>query len=191
MVTITPEDIEKARTYMPIGHKAAVTELMAQLCVRYVENEAHGADMQLPARAVEDRATRAQCLMGILAGWYFHKDFPTAGVSYRGEDGSLVTKPIACCMDTATLDEWAGSHVINQLERLKKEKKAANKVYDLLYDFRAFELMLNGAIRDELDKRNDPALRMSEMMAVQVSPEAMQQTFRALMDMRNGGKSDG
>ena len=191
MVTITQADIEQARDYIPIRHKTAIAGLMAQICVRYAENEAHGADMQLPDRAVEDRMTRAQCLMGVLAGFYFKREFPTLELSFETPDGKTVTQPVALCMDADTLDEWAGSHVINQLERLKKDKKTANKVYDLLYDFRAFELMLNGAIREELDKRNDPALRMSQMMALQVSPEAMQQTFRALMDMKDGGKSDG
>ena len=82
---------------------------------------------------------------------------------------------------------------MNQLERLKKEKQVANKVYDLLYDFKAFELILNGAIHDEIEMANDPAIRIAEVLAVQTTPEQFKETLSMLEEYRDaaGVKDDG
>jgi hypothetical protein len=93
-------------------------------------------------------------------------------------------------MSMDVLDKWLEGHPMNQLERLKKEKQIANKVYDILYDFKAFELMLNGAIREEMDMANDPALRMAQVLSMQTTPEAMREVLKMAEDYK-AAKSEG
>ena len=67
----------------------------------------------------------------------------------------------------------------------------ANKVYDILYDFRAFELMLNAAVREEMEKANDPAIRMAQVLAVHTTPEEIRETLRMMEELKGGEKADG
>lgn len=188
-ITITAEDIQNAKSYMSLYHKLSITQMMAKLCVRVLSftGEDNGG-LPIPDRCVEDRAMRQQCLMGVLAAWYFGKKYNTAEIIVEKDDGTQEKQTIAMCMDADDLDEWSGSHVLNQLERWKKEKATANKVYDLLGDFKMFEIFLNGAIRDELEARNDPALRMAQMIALQGSPENMKEVIGMLRDYEANAK---
>ena len=180
--TITIEDVKKAKSYMPIAQKESIAALMAKLCVRSEKNDAVDSSVPLPPVRVEDRAMRLQCLHGVLAGWYFGGEYEKEKLRWKDKDGATQEREIAMCMSAEALDSWLEGHPMNQLERLKKEKAVANKVYDILYDFRAFELMLNGAIRDELDMANDPALRIAQVMAVQTTPEQLKETMAILKE---------
>lgn len=191
MATITIEDVKKARSYMPAATKQAVARLMAQLVTRIVENDAGPGGKSLPPLRVEDPVRRLQCLHGVLCGWYFGGEFEKEKLRYRDENGQTQEREVAFCMSEEALDSWLQDHPMNQLERLKKEKTAANKVYDILYDFKAFELMLNGAIREEIEKANDPALRMAEMLAAQTTPEELKKAMELLEEMKGGEKADG
>lgn len=189
--TITIEDVKKARSYMPAATKQAVARLMAQLVTRIVENDAGPDGKSLPPLRVEDPVRRLQCLHGVLCGWYFGSDYERETLHYRDGAGQEKTRPMDYVMSLEQLDKWLEGHPMNQLERLKKEKAVANKVYDILYDFRAFELMLNGAIREEIEKANDPALRMAEMLAAQTTPEELKKAMELLEEMKGGEKADG
>lgn len=185
--TITIEDVKKAKSYMPVATKETVSALMARLCVRTVKNDAGEDNAPLPPVRVEDRTRRLQCLHGVLAGWYFGGEYEKEKLRFRDKNGATQEREIALCMSVDALDKWLESQPMNQLERLKKEKTVANKVYDILYDFRAFELMLNGAIRDELDMANDPAIRMAQIMTVQTSPESIKETMALLKEYQEAG----
>ena len=176
---------------MPAATKQAVARLMAQLVTRIVENDAGPGGKSLPPLRVEDPVRRLQCLHGVLAGWYFGGEFEKEKLRFRDENGQTQEREVAFCMSEEALDNWLQDHPMNQLERLKKEKAVANKVYDILYDFRAFELMLNGAIREEIEKANDPALRMAEMLAAQTTPEELKKAMELLEEMKGGEKADG
>lgn len=123
-----------------------------------------------------------QFLMGILAEMYFGRSIKKQKVQIADEKGKTVNREISCFMDADAYDEWAGSHVINQLERLKRSKTGlvphenatetvADKVFDILYDYRGFETMLAGAIRDLLAVKNDNCSRFYEMMQSASDPE--------------------
>ena len=92
-------------------------------------------------------------------------------------------------MQLSEYDDWAGSHVINQLERLKKDKtkKVSNTVYDLLYDYKAFEGMIFGAIRDELEARND-ALHRAAAVLCEITPDMIK---NAVGEIREAAKNGG
>lgn len=146
-ITITEQDVLNADTYIGIGIKEKFTRTVAVLCLEPVEVENDNGDI-LPTMVRENKKIKAQYLMGMLAT-LLHRDFATQRLK-SGEE-------LPMCMDEDDYDLWASSHVMNQLERLKKGKNSAavNKLFDLLYDYKAFELMLTGAIRDELEVRND------------------------------------
>ena len=184
MATITIEDVKKAKSYMPVATKDYVSRMMVNLCVYTAESETNGDGQPLPPMRVENRTRKLQCLHGVLAGWYFGADFEKDVLRYKDKDGNVQEREIALCMSVKALDSWLAEHPINQLERLKKEKTVANKVYDILYDFKAFEMMLSSAIREELEKANDPAIRIAQVLAVQTTPESLRETMELLEEYR-------
>ena len=192
-VTITIEDVKKARSYMPAVTKEYTARMMAKLIVRQQENDSAPAGMNLPPLRVEDRLRRLQCLHGVFCGWYLNADFEKESLVSVDEEGNEKRTEIPMVMSVDALDNWLDGHPINQLERLKKEKQIANKVYDILYDFKAFEIVLNGAIREEIDMANDPAIRIAEVLAVQTTPDSLRETLSLLEEYREkaGVKDDG
>jgi hypothetical protein len=149
-----------------------------------VENGASTEENPLPSFRVEDRMMRQQCLMGVLAQFYFGMEFENAVLEIENEKGETRLEPIKGCMTVAEMDKFCESHPINQLERMKREKAVANKVYDLLYDFKGFEAFLNGAIRETIEMQNDPALRIAQMMAIQTTPETIKEAMEAIKEYR-------
>lgn len=172
-LTITVDDVKQAASYLPAEKKLAMAELMVGLILEKQERN-DGQSFAAPPVWRENRMKKQQFLMGVLATQYFGKSTELQVLRYRGDDGEIKDKPVPMFMSVDALNEWAGSHVMNQLERLKKKHgEISDKLFDLLYDFRAFEQMLNGAIRDELEARNDPIDRISQVLTQQVSEEAL------------------
>lgn len=145
-VKITEQDILNAASYITISVKEQFVRAIAFVCLEPVEVQ--NDDDVLPTMFRENKKIKAQYLMGTLA-LLLQKPFTPQKLTSGEELGG--------CMDEAEYDEWAASHVMNQLERLKKCKNSevVNKLFDLLYEYKAIELMLTGAIRDELEVRND------------------------------------
>lgn len=190
-VTITQEDVKKAKDYLPAETKEALARLMAQLCTRVVENDASTAEAPLPPYRVEDRLRRLQCLNGVLCGFYFGGSFEKEKLTFRKEDGSgTEEREIEGVMSLEALNDWCSGHPRNQLERLKKEKNVANKVYDILDDFKLFEILLDRAIREELDMQNDPAIRIATMLAMQMNPESLKETLEEIQQLQKGDGKD-
>lgn len=185
MVTITQEDVKKAKSYIPAETKEALARLMAKLCTRIVENDASTPENPLPPMRVEDRIRRLQCLNGMLCGGYFGGKFEELKLNLPKEDGAGTEERVfKGVMSLEALDDWCAGHPKNQLERLKKEKAVANKVYDILDDYKLFEILLDRAIREELDMANDPALRIAQILAVQTTPENLKETMTLLEEYR-------
>ena len=173
-IVITTEDIQNAESYIPVTLKEAAVRMMATLCIEEAKGEKEAQGLTLPTIYRENRLHRQQFAMGILAGFYLKKPYRMAKLQYIDGKGETHAEDINYMMDTEELDIWAGSHVMNQLERIKKKRDGcADKVYDLLYDLKGFENMLTGAIRDELERRNDPLRRMMELFGQAVSADAL------------------
>ena len=168
-IEITEQDILGASDYVGIGVKESFTRAIAFLCLEPVEVQ-DGEDA-LPLMFRENKKIKAQYLMGTLATLLQKKYTPQALKSGEILEG---------CMDEAEYDMWASSHVMNQLERLKKCGKSAvvNKLFDLLYDYKAIEMMLTGAIKDELEVRNDPFNRAMQYF----SNAALQSALNSFTD---------
>ena len=191
-VTITQEDVKKARDYLPAETKEALTRLMAKLCTRVVENDASTEEAPLPPYRVEDRLRRLQCLNGVLCAFYFGGSFEKEKLTFRKEDGSgTEEREIEGVMSLEALNDWCSGHPRNQLERLKKEKAVANKVYDILDDFKLFEILLDRAIREEMDMQNDPAIRIATMLAMQMNPVSLKETLEEIQQFQEYQKGEG
>ena len=188
-IIITAEDIKNASAYTTLPAKEVLTRSVAQFCIEPVEVEVD-KDTPLPPMFRENRKLRSQFMMGILAS-LLGKEYTLQTVKIRGEEGAEEHQ-LAWCMDEDDYNLWASSHVMNQFERLKKSKDAevVNKLFDFLYDYKAIEMMLLGAIRDELDVANDPfnrAMRYFDNMVIQSAMNsAVVSELHKLIDERKG-----
>ena len=185
-ITITEEELLKASTYISVAAKESLTRYAAELCVEPVEMKS-GAGDALPPRYRENRRLRQQFMYGILGRYYLHREYKEQEIEYTdpATKKSAITA-VKQLMDTEAYDEWAGSHVINQIERFKRghSQEAANAAFDLLYDYRALEMMMMGAIRDELEKQNDLLPRIVDYMASTMTPEALQSMMGDIESMQ-------
>jgi len=172
LITITEEDILNAQTYTPITAKELLARAVASLCIEPVEVKSNETDA-LPPMFRENRKLRHQFQMGILAT-LLHREYALQKIRYSGEDADSEHE-LTWCMDEDEYDLWAMSHVMNQLERMKKSanKVVVNRLFDFLYDYKAIELMLTGAIRDELEAHNDIFNRAMQFFSVSATQAAM------------------
>ena len=169
-VIITREDIKNARTYMPILMK---TQLASQIAIWCTDEAVGSGNEGVVPLYTENRTKRQLFLYGLLAKWYLQKEFE-CGTALIKEDGEEKEVEIDYFMTVAAYDEWAGSHVMNQLERLKRDKEISDSVFDILQDFKALEAMLYGAVRDELEVRNDVVRRLNTSLSASISPADIQ-----------------
>ena len=134
-IVINAEDIAKATVYTDISIKEALARGVAQLCVEPVDVISDDTEA-LPPMFRENRKLRAQFQMGILAS-LLGREYEKQTVIVRGENGSE-ERPLAWCMDEDDYRKCESSHVMNQLERMKKAKVAdADRIFDFLYDYKA------------------------------------------------------
>ena len=169
-VIITREDVQNARTYMPILMKSQLASQIAIWCT----DEAVGSGNEgVVPLYLENRTKRQLFLYGLLAKWYLKREFE-CGSALVVDDGEEKEVEIDYFMTVESYDEWAGSHVMNQLERLKRDKEISDSVFDILQDFKALEAMIYGAVRDELEVRNDVVRRMSSSISAAITPSDVQ-----------------
>lgn len=178
-VNITEQDILGATSYFAISVKEEFTRAIAFACLEPVK--VTDDEQALPTMFRENKKIKAQYLMGILAT-LLNKQFTYQKLA-SGEE-------LPTCMDEAEYDSWASSHVMNQLERLKKCKNAevVNKLFDVLYDYKAMEMMLTGAIKDELEIRNDPFNRAMQWFTLSAADAGVKEIVK--MAVSEAAKGD-
>lgn len=182
-ITITEQDIMDAVSYVDISSKEKYTRAVAFPCLEPVTVQYDDGNA-LPTMFRENKKIKAQYLMGLLAT-LLQRPFESETLS-TGEE-------LTGCMAEADYNLWASSHVMNQFERLKKTKNSevVNKLFDLLYDYKAFELMLNGAIKDELEVRNDPLNRAAQWFSYTAADAAFKEAIGGeLRNMISQAKGD-
>lgn len=172
-ITITEDDVLNADTYLPMSAKEQITRNLAKIFMEPVQIRTSSED-HLPLMVRENRKLRQQFQMGVLAT-KLHRDFTEQAAKIHAKDGDVEEITLPWVMDEDEFDLWASSHVMNQLERMKKSRNTAvvNKLFDLLYDCKAIELMLSGAIHDELEQQNDIFNRAMEYFTVSASQAAL------------------
>lgn len=166
-IKITADDILGAKTYTDLSAKETYTRAVASACMEPVFVK--DGDISLPTMFRENRKLKAQYLMGVLA-MLLQKPFEAQKLK-SGEE-------LSGCMSEVDYNLWSSSHVMNQFERMKKDKSiAVDRLFDVLYDYKTFELMLNGAIKDELEVRNDPFNRAMQFFSNTALQAAMDSLF--------------
>lgn len=164
-IIITKEIIDKATAYVPLQLKAEIAESIAQSCTANVAMSRVGKNGErnpLPYRCQERQIATNLYMMGILAREYLH-------IPYDGEDDSVEDNPYyGLMMPANTYDLFAGSHILNQLEKLKGDKDCRDKVFAILYDYRQFQRMVLDEIRCIVEHRNDVVYRLLEALEVDV-----------------------
>lgn len=181
-ITITEKDILGADSYIGISTKEVHTRAIAFACLEPVRVEMDDDGNVLPTMFRENKKIKAQYLMGVLAT-LLKRPFESEKLK-SGEE-------LTGCMAEAEYDRWAQSHVMNQLERLKKALKnseAVNKLFDLLYEYKAIELMLTGAIKDELEVRNDPFNRAMQWFTLSAADAGVKEIVK--MAVSEAAKGD-
>lgn len=163
-IIITPEMLEKASDYIPLLERQEMLESIARVCVVKVKMEVKltgsTETVSMPERYQEHRIMTKMCLMGVLALKYLHVD-------YDGDDRSLQ-------MPANIYDQWAGSHVLNQIEKLKSDKTVGEKAFRILKDYRDFCNDLYREIDILLGHQNDMVYRLMDAMNASIRQTAME-----------------
>lgn len=149
---VTREMMEQARDYVPLREKEAwVAENAPKVFDRLSitsDNEA------MPEMYMVNTGMKSRYLMTALVKMYFG-----VGIEADRENEWLMTE--------AQYDEWAGSHVFNQLERWKRDNGLKFKAYDIMYDYKDLEKRFSAQISSLLSVQNDSVIRNAQYTAAQ------------------------
>lgn len=161
-IILTAEMIQAAKDYIPVVIKESWVNDCAEKCFNRLSITADGEE--LPPMYMVNDSLKARYLMAAFVGLYLQEKY----VSDEKD-------PMLMCEED--YDKWAGSHVFNQIERMKREPDVRDKCFDLLYDYRMLEKRFHSAIIGLLTVQNDPVIRQNEMMANQMKalPELLGQ----------------
>jgi hypothetical protein len=155
---VTEDLVRNANDYIPLSRKLAIAKVIAPKCIeksKTAEQNQKGLEfLALPTLWVDDLETKSLYTMSVLLTEYLKVDLP--------ED-----------FTDAIYDEYASTHILNQLERFKSVLSLKDKVFDLLNDFRDFKKLLDTEIFNEKEVRNDPVARMSAAISIVSNPESI------------------
>ncbi len=161
---LTEEMVAKAKTYMPLRVKIELAKGIAQSSTKPMKTAAQNtpAMLPLPALFAEDTGMKTILVMNAFLGFYFD-------IEINVEDKSIFD----------IFDYYAGSHILNQLERLKVTAQK-EKVFDIIADFKDFKKMVDTEIEKEVANNNDSLGRLSATMALLGTPENVKKMTDAL-----------
>jgi len=170
-ITITREMIEAARDYMPLEDKERFAADGAGKC--FDRLAISFGDEELPPMYMVNDGLKRRLLMTAFAAFYMGQE-----VKRDERDADM--------MSVAAYDLWAGSHVFNQLERLKHDSAVRDKCFDLLSDFRELEKKLSAQLAGLLTVQNDAVIRQSQLTASQMKElPALLNELKTLADKRS------
>lgn len=149
--TITENLVRNANDYIPLERKVAMAKAIAPKCIeksKTAEQNQKGLEfLALPTLWVDDLETKNLYTMVVLLTEYLKIKVPD---DFTDE----------------IYDEYASTHILNQLERFKSNLSLKDKVFDLLNDFRDFKKILDTEIFNEKEVRNDPVARLSAAISI-------------------------
>lgn len=158
---ITKEMIEKANSYMPMEEKISLSKIIAEKCVDIIPQPRKNpvsdrANKILSLPEGELPSLKSMLTLSVLLGFYLDIDIDAEGKN---------------AMTFASYDEYAGSHPLNQLDRLKSNAEIRDKVYDLVADFKEFKKMVDTEIYNIRAYRNDPLVRLAATVGLYLTKE--------------------
>ena len=174
-IELTKEILMDAATYMPLNDKEAWVSENAPKCF---DKLAITADNEpLPPMYMLNTGLKSRYLMAILVGGYLNLEIKT-----EERDAGL--------MSVEDYDRWAGNHVLNQIERMKKDADVRDTCYDLLADFKDLEKRFSAQLNGLLTIQNDTVIRQSEYTATQMKEE-LPLILEQLKELQGKGEASG
>lgn len=163
-VKLTREKLLSMRDYVPLTEKMQFVAEAADGCFDRMELKiSGGADsLPMPPMYKDNTSIKSRMLMGAFVKLYLEEAFET-----DGENPWLMSVP--------DYDRFCGSHIFNQIERMKAEGgEVRDKAFDVLSDWRDLEKRFNTEVYNLMQVMNEPVSRIMMAMQMQTTPEAMQ-----------------
>lgn len=176
-IIITAQKLMNARDYVPLSEKTRFAQEAADLCFDRMELRISGGPESLPMPPMykENTGVKMRVLMGGFVRLYLGENIDTEKKITSDADGKERLEEISpWLMTQSEYDLYAGSHIFNQIERLKSEYgEVRDRAFDILADWRTTEKMLNAEIAGKLMVMNEPVSRIMMAMQSQTTPEVM------------------
>nr|DAE06426.1 MAG TPA: hypothetical protein [Siphoviridae sp. ctb8j11] len=163
-IKLTKEKLLSMRDYVPLAEKMRFVAEAAGGCFDRMELKISGGaeSMPMPPMYRDNTSIKSRMLMGAFVKLYLEAGFET-----EGENPWL--------MSVADYDRFCGSHIFNQIERMKAEGgEVRDKAFDVLSDWRDLEKRFNTEVYNMMQVMNEPVSRIMMAMQMQTTPEAMQ-----------------
>lgn len=179
---LTEDMMRNAKSYLSLTAKEAIVQTVLPGCVKrifdydYEKNEYRSAEDDLPTTMPmygEDTEFKSRVVMGTVLHYYLGVDI--------GENLSITGEQY---------DLYAGSHVLNQIERYKATPEFKSKAFDMLADIRDFEKRLNCAVYSLLQLKNDVGGRVLNALGAMMSQEALENVIRATNEAQQGMQAE-
>lgn len=177
---ITDATMAQADTYIPLTMKEMIANDMARACVKRTDlihplgdKAEYSGEYGVSPVYCESPSSKARVMMTVMMVMYLH---------IWGED-----TPYLC--EVSAYDQWAGAHVLNQLERFKAGPHR-EKAFDILADYREMEKCLNSAIYAVLRELNDPVKRFMEALGTMASAEGIQSAIETIKEAEAGMEAE-
>ena len=179
---LTEDMMRNAKSYLSLTAKEAIVQTVLPGCVKrifdydYEKNEYRSAEDDLPTTMPmygEDTAFKSRVVMGTVLHFYLGIDI--------GENLSI---------EPDVYDLYAGSHIMNQIERFKANPELKSKSFDMLADIRDFEKRLNCAVYSLLQLKNDVGGRVLNALGVMMSQDALENVIRATNEAQQGMQAE-
>lgn len=166
---VTKEMLEKAADFVPTLQKMEFVEYASTKCIDTIIVTLDDTTKEMPPFYRINILRRNRYLMGAFIKLYLKENVETI-------------KNDKWLIDQQEFDKWAGGHVFNQIDRLKKEGgNIRNKAFDLLEDYANLKRYFCNEIDALLSCMNDPATRLLRGMQVQVTPDTIK---KAVADLK-------
>lgn len=175
-IIITEEMIAAANDYLPNAIKEEWVSETAPKCFNRLSITSD--DEEMPPMYMVNEGLKRRYLMKAFTEFYMRR-----AAEADAKDDAL--------MSEVDYDRWAGSHVFEQLNRMKHIVAVRDKCFDILADFKDLEKRLSSQLSGLLAVQNDSVLRQSQYTATQMKelPQVLQalQDYQAVRgDVRNG-----
>lgn len=170
-IQITKENLMRMPDYVPLREKMQFVKEAADLCFDRVELKIDGGldSMPMPPLYKENTAIKSRVLMAAYAKLYLNE-------LYEFEKSPWL-------MTESEYDRFAASHIMNQIERLKRyDGEVRDKAFDVISDMRDLEKRLNTEIYGLTQVMNEPVTRIIMAVQSQTTPEAVSGALNELKD---------
>lgn len=163
--TITKEIIEKATDYIPLAEKQAIAKVIAENSIEPIEMSVLSVQadstLALPQRYEENWLLKKLYLAQYFLTEYLHIE---ASENFSVKD----------------YDNFFNAHPFEQLERLKRNKEIADKVFDILADYGELKKLTEVEIYNAKAARNDTLERFLAGITVLSTPENIEAMTKEL-----------